>query len=307
MGKRIDLSQLAAENVLEAPVPQILDAPATPTRVPLATVTANPVNPRKTIGDLSDLESMRTVGQLQPCAVVTRAAFLAIYPEHSDRIGASDYVIVAGSRRRLAAARFDLPALDIVVRDVLATDRATFFAASVSENIDRRQLDVLEEAHAVQRLVDECGSGTRAGEILNKSKGWVSQRLALLKLSAQMQALLRADDLPIRDARRLAQLPEAEQLSTWETEQAAKRAFTAVNDDDEPVGAGEDPVAEEGQAPPSSNRSSTGRALATKIPPDADVPQIVDILGGILADDELEDLIAALTRVAQARRERLPR
>lgn len=302
MGKRIDLSQLATQAVLDAPVPQLLEIPSRLTSVPLRAVAANPVNPRENIGDLSDLESMRTVGQLQPCAVVTCGAFLAIYPEHAGAVGASEYVVVAGSRRRLAAEQFGVATLDIVVRDTLAADRATFYGASVSENIDRRNFDVLEEARAVQRLAEECGSGTKAGEILGKTKGWVSQRLSLLKLSAEMQTLLRAGDLPIRDARRLAQLPETEQLPAWESE----KAFTAVNAQD---GGGGDRSESIDDKPPTKQRSEGGasRPPVVRIPSDATADQIAGILNGHLTDDELDELIAALTRTIEARKERLPR
>jgi ParB family chromosome partitioning protein len=304
MGKRIDLSQLANQAVLDAPVPQLLEIPARLTQVPVRAVAANPVNPRETMGDLSDLESMRTVGQLQPCAVVTRNAFLAIYPDHVAQIGASDYVVVAGSRRRLAAEQFGMATLDIVVRDVLATDRATFYGASVSENIDRRNFDVLEEARAVQRLAEECGSGTRAGEILGKTKGWVSQRLALLRLSAEMRALLRSGELPIRDARRLAQLPESEQLPAWE----AERVFTAVNGQGsgKPAPVRVDP-GDDGSSAEHQGGRGANHVPATRIPADATADQIADILDGRLTDDELNQLIAILTRAAMARTERLPR
>ena len=291
MGRRINLAQLAAQPVLDAPVPQLLDAPSRMTQVPLRVVAANPINPREDIGDLTDLESMRTVGQLQPCAVVTRAAFLRIYPEHTGTVGSANYVVVAGSRRRLAAEEFGLAALDIVVRDTLAADRATFYGASVSENIDRRNFDTLEEARAVERLARECGSGTKAGELLGKSKGWVSQRLALLRLSSDMQALLRAGDLPIRDARRLAALSEAEQLTTWEQE----RAFTAVN---------ADPVTPAEDAPPDGEpsegrtrlKSPRPRTSMTRIPVGASVDQIATILRTHLTQTELHELVEVLIR-----------
>jgi hypothetical protein len=62
------------------------------------------------------------------------------------------------------------------------------------------------------------GSGVAAAELLSRSKGWVSQRLALLKLSPAMQGLLRAGELPVHVARRLAQLPADEQLAAWHAE-----------------------------------------------------------------------------------------
>jgi ParB family transcriptional regulator, chromosome partitioning protein len=310
MGRRVNLAALASEPVLEAPVPRfgasVPAAPALPpTTVPLDQVATNPVNPREDFGDLRDLESMRTVGQLQPCAVVRRDAFLAVYPEHGPAIGTADYVVVAGSRRRAAAEQFELETLDIVVRDQLAASRAQFYAASVAENIDRKNFDVLEEARAVQRLVQES-SGQEAAEILGKSKGWVSQRLSLLKLSREMQDLLRAGDLPVRDARRLAGLPADRQLESWRQEQetAAEQAardlvaaeperFTAVNP------SGDGARAEVVDSPVSGAESSSGdprqpRLAKVSFSHDATPQEIAAILRGHLSPEGLEDLVGLL-------------
>lgn len=294
MGKRVNLAQLATQPILDATVPQLLAAPAARMiQVPLRAVAANPVNPRVELGDLSDLESMRSVGQLQPCIVVTKPAFAAIYPEHAGSLGSADYVVVAGSRRRLAAEKYDLATLDVVIKDALGADRATFYGASVSENIDRRNFDPLEEARAIEHLIQECGSGTTAAEMLGKSKGWVSQRLALLKLSPDMQGLLRAGDLPIRDARRLAALPEAEQRSAWEQE----RAFTAVNS---PVPAPERPVADVRSAADEGEKPSVGEAeprrTSLRIPADATVDQVATALRAHLSQAQLHELVEVLIR-----------
>ncbi len=230
MGKRINLAALAVTDVLDGPIPLVISAPEA-MNVPIHRVAANPLNPRQEFGDLSDLASMRQMGQLQSCAVVRRAAFLRIFPEHSATVLDVDFVVVAGSRRRAAAERFGLPTLSVTALDQLADSRAQFYAASVAENIDRKNLDVLDEARAVQRLVQEAGSGKAAGDVLGKTKGWVSQRLSLLKLSEPMVDLVKAGQLPVRVARRLAALAPEEQLTAWEQEQAdgQQARFTAVN------------------------------------------------------------------------------
>ncbi len=230
MGKRINLAALAVEDVLDGPIPIVLPSPQA-MMVPVHRVAANPLNPRLHSGDLTDLSSMRSIGQLQSCAVVRRAAFVAIFPEHAETVAGADFVVVAGSRRRAAVAQFGLPTLSVTALDHLADSRAQFFAASVAENIDRKNLDVLDEARAVQRLIQEAGSGKAAGDVLGKTKGWVSQRLSLLKLSEPMMALLQSGELPVRVARRLAALPSAEQLPALRAEQELdeQRRFTAVN------------------------------------------------------------------------------
>ncbi len=292
MGRRINLATLASAEVLDTSPPRVVDVPH-PTSIPVQLVASNPTNPRENLGDLGDLESMQVVGQLQPCVVVTRAAFLAVYPEHETAIEDAQYVVVAGSRRRAAAERYGLTTLDIVVRDQLAASRAQFYAAAVTENIDRKRLDVLEEAKAVQRLAQECGSGTEAGAILGKTKGWVSQRLALLKLTPQMQELLRAGELPVRDARRLAAVPPDEQLQTWrkEREQAAQSGFTAVN-----------PLAEphDASTPPSDVGMSPDRPVRRPrivISSRATPREIATVLRSHLDEDTLKALAAELTTI----------
>jgi len=302
MGRRINLAALAEDQVLDAPVP-VFAKPVSPITVEVAAVALNPLNPREHFGDLSDLASMKTIGQLQPCAVVTRAAFLDVYPEHETAVGAVEYIVVAGSRRRAAAEHYGLATLSISVMDHLAESRADFYAAAVAENIDRKNFDVLEEARAVQQLAQEVGSGLEAGEILGKSKGWVSQRLALLKLSPDMQDLLRAGEIPVREARQLGTLPPQEQLPTWQQRQrdaqAAKEAeilsrFTVVN----PAPTGSDPetaskpVSE--TASPEPGARSTPRAARISFSEEATPQEIADLLRGRLASETLQALIGVL-------------
>jgi ParB family transcriptional regulator, chromosome partitioning protein len=228
-GRRINLSELADEPVLDARVPRFTQPSAHTVQVDQ--LAPNPLNTRNVLADpgkiASIAESMRLHGQLQPCTVVRREAFLAIFPEHEPSIGAAAYVQVTGARRRAAAVEAGIPTLDIVVKDNLAATRAAFVSATAVENIEREDYDPIEEALAVKLLVKECGSGKAAAAQLSRTPPWVTQRLNLLKLNPEMQALLRSGEIPIRDARNLATLPPGEQLSAWRELQAAR--FTAVN------------------------------------------------------------------------------
>lgn len=78
---------------------------------------------------------------------------------------------------------------------------------------------MLEEAKAVELMVKEFGSADAAAAKLGRSKGWVSQRRALLKLAPELQAALRAGDLAVRHARTLAKVPLEEQVAAWEAAQ----------------------------------------------------------------------------------------
>lgn len=179
--------------------------------VALRDLMGNPFNPRDSLGDLSELQSIVEY-QLQPVVAVTKAAFQALYP---DAKLSARWVVIIGNRRLAAAHEFGRPTLDIVVKDELAKDRGTLLSAIIAENVDRSGFDVIEEAKAVSSLVDVYGRADMAAEHLRKSKTWVSQRLALLKLAPQLQDALRAGDLAIREARALAQVPLEQQVNRW--------------------------------------------------------------------------------------------
>jgi ParB family chromosome partitioning protein len=230
-GKRKNFAELAGAGPME------ITGSARPSRVPLHRVAPNPLNPRDDLGDVSDLaESMRKVGQLQAATVVSLGAYLAVHPEQAEAVGDVDYVTVMGSRRRLAAAMAGLSSLDIMIKDELAVDAVTLLKAATLENIDRRNFDPIEEGRAIQRMVEEVGTGTAVAEQFGKTPGWVSQRLSLLKLAPEMQRLVRSGEVPVRDARRLAGLPHDEQLARWRAEQEALRALDTQPPAGTPVG-----------------------------------------------------------------------
>ena len=124
---------------------------------PLSELTPNPRNPRDDLGDLSDLASIADM-QLQPAVVVTKAAYLRLYPD--DTITAR-YVVVNGCRRLAAAHKYGRTDLAVVVNDEIARDRITLISASIAENVDRQDFDVIEEAKAVEALVRSAAAPTR--------------------------------------------------------------------------------------------------------------------------------------------------
>ncbi|MGW4635535.1 ParB/RepB/Spo0J family partition protein [Nocardia sp. NPDC004415] len=187
---------------------------AAQTSAPLADLVANPHNPRIDLGDLAELASIAEL-QLQPALVITRAAYLRLYPEDEALIGKARWIVVNGCRRLAAARQYGCTVLEFVIRDQVATSRASLLAASIAENVDRQNFDVLEEARAVDALVTECGTAAAAGEQLKRSKGWVSQRRALLELAPELQDALRRGDLAVRVARSLARVPREEQVARW--------------------------------------------------------------------------------------------
>ncbi|WP_431913659.1 ParB/RepB/Spo0J family partition protein [Micromonospora carbonacea] len=259
-GKRVNLSDLATEPALpEARVPAFAESAPRTARV--HQVAANPLNTRDLGADHAKIESiadsMRTHGQLQPCAVVSREAFLRIYPEHEAAIGKAAWVQVTGGRRRAAALLANQPTLDIVVKNSLADNREAWVSATAAENLDRENLDPIEEARAIQLLVQECGTGKAAAERLSRTPAWVTQRLNLLKLAPEVQALLRSGDLPLRDVRDLHQLPLDGQLTELQQRKQPieQPGLTAVNQEEPTI------PEESSTSAPKTRRSAAASAI----------------------------------------------
>lgn len=281
-GTRTNLATLAGVVGDNSPV----DRPSpgvTPTIVPLSELAPNPRNPRDDLGDLSDLVSI-TDTQLQPALVVTRAAYLQLYPEDETKIGLARWIVINGCRRLAAATSFGRPNLDIVVKDEVAKDRMTLLAAAVIENVGRRDFDVIEEAKAVELLINECGTVEKAALKLAKSKGWISQRRALLQLTPELQTALRKGELAIRTARSLAQVPPEEQVEAWNTER--ERHSQGAESDSVPTDDGSKPA--ERVPVTAAKVTRTFRRL------DADPAILAEALVEYLDDDGLRSLLAAL-------------
>ena len=212
-GRKTDLASLAASVGDNSPVERSAAPTPQPAGLtkPLEDLVANPRNPRDDVGDLTDLESIADM-QLQPAVAVTKAAYLKLYPK--DSITAK-YVVVNGCRRLAAARKYGRSDLLVHVNDEIARDRVTLISASIAENVDRQDFDVIEEAKAVDALVAECGRADEAAKRLKKTAGWVSQRRALLALAPELQTALRRGELAIREARSLAQVPLEQQVVRW--------------------------------------------------------------------------------------------
>ncbi|MFH9821359.1 plasmid partitioning protein [Streptomyces sp. NPDC017230] len=182
-------------------------------RLQLNEVSPTPLNPRRNFGTDEDKtrfgEELRHA-QLAACVAVSRSAYLALWPDHEDRIGNAAHVLVNGERRFHSAVHVGLDSLDFVVRDDLVTSRQAFINHLLKENLEREDFDVIERARGVEQLVTVCaeqgerGARTRAAEQLGKDRSWVTNQLALLELPGELQAMLSAGSLPERDGRTLA-------------------------------------------------------------------------------------------------------
>jgi ParB family chromosome partitioning protein len=170
-------------------------------RVPVEFLRPNPRNPRKAFeeDDLADLTaSVREKGIMQP---------ILVRPVPGG--GPDAYEIIAGERRWRAAQRAALHDVPIIVHDV--NDKEALELAII-ENVQRADLNALEEALGYQQLIDEFDySQTALADVIGKSRPHVANTLRLLKLPQPVQAYLRDGKLTAGHARALVTVdnPEA--------------------------------------------------------------------------------------------------
>lgn len=121
----------------------------------------------------------------------------------------TDYEIIAGERRWRASQLAGLTEVAVLVRDV--PDEAAL-AIALIENIQRQELNALEEAQGLQRLIDEFGmTHDSAATAVGRSRSAVSNLLRLLQLSRPVQALLSEGGIDMGHARALLALPLVQQ------------------------------------------------------------------------------------------------
>jgi ParB family transcriptional regulator, chromosome partitioning protein len=121
------------------------------------------------------------------------------------------YEIIAGERRYRAARLAGLDSVPVLVRDVSDESAA---AMSLIENIQREDLNPLEEAHGLQRLVKEFGlTHEQAAQAVGRSRSAASNLLRLLNLPDPVQTMLMAGDIDMGHARALLALERAVQIT----------------------------------------------------------------------------------------------
>ncbi|MGO7213632.1 ParB/RepB/Spo0J family partition protein [Rhizobium ruizarguesonis] len=168
--------------------------------IPIEFVSRNPRNPRRFFDDaeLHDLaSSIRQHGIVQPIVVRTMSR---------DR-----YEIIAGERRWRAAQLAGLIEIPVIVRDV---DDKTALEIAIVENVQRADLNALEEALGYEQLIAEYGyTQNDLGEIIGKSRSHVANSLRLLKLPDPVRDLLAAGSLSAGHARALVSTSDPASLA----------------------------------------------------------------------------------------------
>lgn len=203
--------------------------------VPIEFIARNPRNPRRYFDEteLHDLaSSIRQHGIVQP--VVVRP------------VSVERYEIIAGERRWRAAQLAGLIEIPVIVRDV---DDKTALEIAIVENVQRADLNPLEEALGYEQLIAEHGyTQNDLGEIIGKSRSHVANSLRLLKLPDQVRDMLAAGSLSAGHARALVSTSDpatlartivSKGMSVRDAERLAQNDIKAQNDP-RPTGARKD-------------------------------------------------------------------
>ena len=167
--------------------------------LPISKIIPNKDQPRKLFkeAELTELsDSIKQNGILQPLLV---------------RKKGTKYEIVAGERRYQAAKLAGLEEVPVIIKEI---SDAEVFKLALIENLQRRDLDYMEEAAAIARLLRRYGlSQQQAAEKLGRSQSAVANKLRLLKLSPEVLEVVKQGSLSERHARSLLRLPEDQRLA----------------------------------------------------------------------------------------------
>jgi ParB family chromosome partitioning protein len=195
------------------------NSPDLPTTLPVHRLQPGKYQPRTRMDEqsLKELgESIRSQGLLQP--ILVRPA------------GGENYEIIAGERRWRASQLAGLKEVPVLVRHI--PDEATL-AVALIENIQRENLNPLEEAQGLERLISEFGmTHEKAAEAVGRSRSAVSNLLRLLSLPVGVRSLLMEGRLDMGHARALLPLPGDRQIKLanqiveqgWSVREAEARA-----------------------------------------------------------------------------------
>lgn len=163
--------------------------------LPVARIRPNPFQARRTFPDLDEL-----------AAAIQAQGFTSRLRVRPDPTEPGFFQLVYGERRLRAAQQAGLTALPC---EIAVHSDAEMLEIGLAENIQRRDLDPLEEAEAFGRFIDQLGYSTRSlAERIGKNKSYVDDRLALLRVPDDVQAMVaeRADTVQV--ARQIAKVPD---------------------------------------------------------------------------------------------------
>ena len=189
--------------------------------IAVADIIPNPTQPRtqfdeEALDELAD--SIRQLGVIQPVTV--------------KRAEGGKYILISGERRWRAAQRADIATLPAYIREV---DDENLHAMALVENIQRQDLNAIEIALGMQRLIDECHLTQDAlSEKVGKKRSSVSNYLRLLKLPDEVQLALKEGLISMGHAKAIAGAPAEEELVRTLCDEASRSKEPAADEEEYP-------------------------------------------------------------------------
>lgn len=239
--------------------PEAVGEAGTLRQLSLSQIRANPFQPRQEFRpeELADLEgSLRVNGLLQP---------ITVRPAPNGQ----GFELIAGERRFRAATRLGWTEIPALVRNV---DDKTLLTLAMIENLQRADLDPIEEADGYQRLIDDFGlTNQEVADIVAKDRSTVANALRLRQLPASVRRMLQEKQLTAGHARALLPLASeraivdlardvvANQLSVREVERRVQAGRPA------PPAAGRKPAADAGKTVPAGASAAVVRQIEEKL------------------------------------------
>ncbi|MEG1622943.1 MAG: ParB/RepB/Spo0J family partition protein [Alistipes sp.] len=182
------------------------------TEIAISEIIPNPTQPRSQFNEeaLDELaDSIRTLGIIQPITVRKR---------NTD----GKYVIISGERRWRAAQRANLDTLPVYIREV---DDENLHAMALVENIQRQDLNAIEIALGMQRLINECQLTQDAlSEKVGKKRSTIANYMRLLKLPDEVQLALKEGLISMGHAKAIAGVDPQKQL--WLLKKCVRKALS---------------------------------------------------------------------------------
>jgi ParB family chromosome partitioning protein len=227
MTAEVGRSQTGLGRGLAALIPQRDETPGTGViELPISSISRNPYQPRQGVEQASLEELAQSIaenGVLQP-VLVTQTP--------------TGYRLIAGERRLRASELAGLDRIPVVVRGATDSEQLSW---ALIENLQRADLNALEEAHAFERLVDEFGlTHDEIAQRVGRARSTITNTLRLLELSAAVQQAVLSGQITEGHARAIAGVAEhelqeallsqvvARGLSVRQAEELARRARTAA-------------------------------------------------------------------------------
>ncbi|MER5885439.1 ParB/RepB/Spo0J family partition protein [Streptomyces sp. NPDC001941] len=204
-----------------------------PTELTLDQISQNPDNPRQELRELEGLAaSISEIGLVNAITVATMDAYLAERPDRADEVDeGARYIVIDGHRRLEAARRAGVESVRVSLDNRLVASDESLLEAAFVANVHRDDMNPLEEAQALRKLVEFYGSQNKAAKRLGMAQSTISSKLSVLDLDPQLQSDLLDGSRKVEHVRNLAKYDAEQQRELADQRAAAAEERRRVRKD----------------------------------------------------------------------------